>query len=86
MIWRWVVVTCLVGLAVWSGYLAAFNYWAAGGPPTPHPEYFRHWGNIFFAAACGLLALSVAMVVANLRGVKRGQQRPPENPSVQPQR
>jgi hypothetical protein len=65
--WRWVVVIWLVGLAAWSGYLAAFNYWAAGGPPTPHPEYHRHWGNIFFAATCGLLVLTVAMVVANLR-------------------
>jgi hypothetical protein len=86
MVWRWVVVVCLVLLAAWSAYLAAFHYWAAGGPPTPHPEYYRHWGNVFFAATCGLVAFSIALSVANVRLMKKRRPTPAETPSTQPSR
>ncbi len=80
MVWRWLGVVCIVVLAAWSGYLAAFHYWAAGGPPTPHPEYYRHWGNVFFAATCGLLALSVVLIVANVRHTRKSGASPSQAP------
>ena len=50
-----------VGLA-WSLNLAAFNWWASGGPPTDHPEVYRMHGNIFFEIACGfLLAFAISL-------------------------
>jgi len=47
---------------LWFLYLTAFNYWAGGGPPTPHPEIYRMRGNIFSGIACVLfVALAVCL-------------------------
>lgn len=35
----------------------AYHYWAAGGPPTPNPEWHEAWGNIFFAAVLACWAI-----------------------------
>ena len=35
----------------------AFHYWAAGGPPSPYPEWHEAWGNVFFSAALGCWAI-----------------------------
>ena len=35
----------------------AFHYWAAGGPPTPYPEWHAAWGNIFFSAILACWAI-----------------------------
>jgi hypothetical protein len=45
-------------------YLTCFNWWAAGGPPTPNPEVYAARGDTFFALA---LASFVVAVVALLR-------------------
>lgn len=37
--------------------LMAFHYWAAGGPPTPYPEWHEAWGNVFFSVAFGCWAI-----------------------------
>ena len=50
----WLTTLLLLGALLWALYLTAFNYWAAGGPPTPHPEIYRMYGNIFFEIACVL--------------------------------
>ena len=60
----------LVALALFLGFLlslnlTAFNYWASGGPPTPHPEIYRVRGNIFFGVACGFL-LAFVLSIRNL--------------------
>ena len=35
----------------------AYHYWAAGGPPTPNPEWHKAWGNVFFAAVLACWAI-----------------------------
>jgi hypothetical protein len=59
---------------LWALYLTAFNYWAAGGPPTPHPEIYRMRGNIFFGIAC---VLFVAFAVCLWSLVRRKKGQPP---------
>jgi len=60
-----------VGLA-WSLNLAAFNWWASGGPPTEHPEIYRMHGNVFFGIACGFL---LAFAISLWRLIRRGMGR-----------
>ena len=51
------VTTVIIFLAfLWTLNLTAFNYWASGGPPTPHPEIYRMRGSIFFGIACVFFA------------------------------
>jgi len=65
--------TFLLLLAVlWAMYLTAFNYWAGGGPPTPHPEIYRMRGNIFFGIACVLFVAFAGCLWSLLRH-KKGQ-------------
>jgi len=65
--------TLLLLLAfLWSLYLTAFNYWAGGGPPTPHPEIYRMRGNIFFGIACALFVAFAACLWSLVRS-KKGQ-------------
>jgi len=59
---------------LWALYLTAFNYWAAGGPPTPHPEIYRMRGEIFFGIAC---VLFVAFAVCLWSLVLRKKSQPP---------
>jgi hypothetical protein len=44
--------------SLWLVTPMAYHYWAAGGPPTPYPEWHAAWGNIFFSAilACWAIA------------------------------
>lgn len=49
----------LTYLALRSAALAAFHYWAAGGPPNPDPstrDWHSNWGTVF---ACAMLAALV---------------------------
>ena len=58
----WLLTLLLFLAFLWSLNLTAFNYWASGGPPTPHPEIYRMRGNIFFGIACVLfVALAVCL-------------------------
>jgi hypothetical protein len=57
--------------AGWSFNLTLYNWWAAGGPPVPHPELYEHRGNVFCAATAVLFAGFVSVVVMNLRRSKR---------------
>jgi len=71
MIWRWALVVILLVLILWSANQTLFCWWAAGGPPTPHPEFYRHWGNIFFGLTCGLIVLTGALIVSNVRALRK---------------
>jgi hypothetical protein len=70
MIWRWIAVACLLAIGLWFANLTLFNWWAAGGPPTPHPERFATRGNAFFFATCGFLLAAVFLAVMNYRRMK----------------
>jgi hypothetical protein len=39
--------------------MAAGNFWAAGGPPTPNPEIYRFRGLVWLSIACFSMILAV---------------------------
>lgn len=65
---RWLVVAVLMVASVWMANVTLFNWWAAGGPPTPNPQQFETRGNVF--AIVTLLLLSAAVAVALLNRKK----------------
>lgn len=67
---RWLLVVVLIGGFCWFANLTAFNWWAAGGPPTPHPEYFAGRGNLFAIVACLLLIAAIVLSVTNVRRMR----------------
>ena len=38
---RWIIVTVLVAVSLWTANLTLYNWWAAGGPPTPNPQEYE---------------------------------------------
>ena len=70
MVWRWLLAALLLLASGWFGNLALFNWWAAGGPPTPHGPTYAFRGNLFFALACILLLAFGIVVVMNIRRLK----------------
>lgn len=66
-LWRWALPVLLVVRACWTGNLTLFNWWAAGGPPTPHPEIYEQRGNLFFGLTVALLLAALVLVVVNIR-------------------
>lgn len=68
---RWLLAAVLLLAAGWCLNLMLFNWWAAGGPPTPHRELYEHRGNVFCAATAVLFAGFVSVVVMNLCRSKR---------------
>lgn len=71
MVWRWVHAIVFLLASLWFGNLALFNWWAAGGPPTPHPEQYASRGNFFFVWACLFFVAFVIKIVMNIRRIKR---------------
>lgn len=71
----WVKRLFLIGLllagAVWAGYLAAFNWWAAGGPPTPYRDAYEWRGNAFGIVSLSLAVAFLAVVVSGIRQLVR---------------
>ncbi len=67
MIWRWALVLVLVVLSAWNVNLALGYWWAAGGPPTPHPQIFEARGNLHFGLACLFFLPAVIISVLNIR-------------------
>lgn len=55
---RWILALALIVAGFWLLYLALFNWWVAGGPPGPRPEFHRKWGNIFFFTSIVSFSLS----------------------------
>ncbi len=67
MVWRLVLAVLLLVVCVRSGFLALYNWWAAGGPPTPDPALYERAGNLFFALATLCLASAVTLVADVIR-------------------
>jgi hypothetical protein len=57
----WLLAAVALAIACSLFYLAAFNWWAGGGPPTPEPQVFIARGNAF--ALMGGVALTVFAAV-----------------------
>ncbi len=71
MIRRLLFAAVLLLGSAWSCYLAAFNWWAAGGPPTAHPERYELRGNIFFAVGCVLFLVVLIPLLAKIVATRR---------------
>ncbi len=86
-LWRWALPTLLVVGACWTGNLTLFNWWTAGGPPTPHPEIYEQRGNLFFALTVLMALLALAALFINLRSKRSGGTKrvdPPAPPRTAP--
>lgn len=70
-IWRWLLVVFLFGASCWFANLTLYNWWAAGGPPTPHPEVYARRGNLFLFVTCCLFLAAVLLAWINLRARRR---------------
>lgn len=70
MIWRWVIAAGLLVSSLWFGNLTLYNWWAAGGPPSPHPEIYAFRGNVFLVLTCLFFVGFVTLVVLNIRRLK----------------
>ncbi|MCI0409637.1 MAG: hypothetical protein L0191_13925 [Acidobacteria bacterium] len=77
-LWRWLLAGLLLAAACWSANLTAYNWWAAGGPPTPHPDLYAARGNRFFFVTCFLLLAAVLLVWINVRARRRRSEPPSE--------
>jgi len=64
---RWILATFSLLGSCWACNLTLFNYWAAGGPPTNHPEIYEQRGNMFLAVTVGLFVLSALLALSNIR-------------------
>ena len=62
---RWGLAFVLLAVAIWTANLTLFNWWAAGGPPTPKPEQHAMRGNIFAVATLMLFGAAVVLGVFN---------------------
>ena len=67
---RWIATLVLLGCFLWSLNLAAFNWWASGGPPVQHPEIYRQRGNLFFGISGGLLVACILCLRSLIRNTK----------------
>lgn len=63
----WLLPALLLVGACWTGNLTLFNWWAAGGPPTPYAELYEQRGNIFFVVTLVLIVTAVVLIVINVR-------------------
>ena len=63
MILRWSLVVALLGAALVLLNAAVFNTWAAGGPPTPHPELYWQRAVWLYRAAAACVAAAVASFI-----------------------
>jgi hypothetical protein len=60
---RWLLVAVLLAVSVWSANLTVAYWWAAGGPPTLHPELYEQRGNVFAVATLVLFGSAVGLGV-----------------------
>ena len=67
MAWRWLLTGACIVASLWFAYLAMFNWWAAGGPPTPHAEKYAFRGNVFFGLVCFLFICGILLSLLNIR-------------------
>jgi hypothetical protein len=60
---RWSLAFVLLAVSIWTANLTIFNWWAAGGPPTPSPQQYVMRGNVFAVATLLLLGAAVGLGV-----------------------
>lgn len=73
----WILLVIALLATCWAGNLALFNWWAAGGPPTPDPALYEQRGNLFFAATVVLIAASCFLIYSLRRLGRSGYSEEP---------
>jgi hypothetical protein len=69
---RWGIALVLLAVSVWTANLTLYNWWAAGGPPTPNPQMYETRGNIFAVVTLLLFSAAVAVALLNWKRSRRG--------------
>lgn len=64
---RWILAIILLTVSLWTANLTLYNWWAAGGPPTPNPQQYATRGNVFAVATLLLFSAAVGIGVFNWR-------------------
>lgn len=59
------LVIVLLAVSLWTANLTLFNWWAAGGPPTPNAEHYAMRGNVFAGATLLLFGTAVGLGLFN---------------------
>ena len=59
---RWVLSAILVAVGLYLLNLTAYHVWAAGGPPSPNPQWHLMWANRFLMAALVCFAGASALL------------------------
>lgn len=72
---RWLLLVLLVMGLAWTLNLTAYNYWLAGGPPTPRPEIYLARSQFFLGLSGVLFAGAVAVLILNVRALRRRRNR-----------
>ena len=76
IVWRVVLMALLLVVAWRTGFLALYNWWAAGGPPTPDPSRYEKLAAMFSSVAIVCLASAATMAVDLMRDWRRANRRP----------
>jgi len=74
--WHWLFGVVLLAVSLWAGNVAIFNWWAAGGPPTPQADLFRSRGNMFFVLAAGFFSAAVVLVFIGYLRFRANRSKP----------
>jgi hypothetical protein len=70
-VWRWIAAGALLLAFFWFANLTLYNWWAAGGPPTPHPERYAARATAFLVVS-GLLLIAIGVLIwMNVREARR---------------
>ena len=72
---RWLIVVVLLAVSLWTAKLTLYNWWAAGGPPTPYPEQYEMRGKVFAVTTLLFFASAVGLAVFNWKRRIRGDER-----------
>jgi hypothetical protein len=70
---RWLLLITLLMGFLWTANVAAYNWWAAGGPPVPNPELYARRA-LIFSVVSGVLLLGACATAWTLL-VKRRPSR-----------
>jgi hypothetical protein len=62
---RWLLVAVLLIVSLWSAKLTRYNWWAAGGPPTPYPHIYEQRANVFAIVTVLLFGSAGGLAVFN---------------------
>ena len=64
-------IIALIVIGLFSLNLWLFHAWAAGGPPSPNPEWHAAWSWVFLAVGAACLCASGVLIWQRRMGLKK---------------